>query len=140
MRACEKAAGFTLIETLLAALILFGAIAVAATAFSTGFTSLRRAEESILMAGELPQLADRIAIELEAGRRQGEGVFEGFRYEWRAEPLDSRPALGKFDPETGALAASSFILHLMQVDVSLVAVAGKGPGKRFQYREVTWTQ
>ena len=82
-----RARGFTLIEVLIAATILFAALTVISESYRTSMQSARRAETVVRMLTPLPMIVSNIQAALRADpleRAAGEGEMLGVRYQFKA--------------------------------------------------------
>jgi prepilin-type N-terminal cleavage/methylation domain-containing protein len=134
--ACQ--AGFTLVEVLVAATILFFVIAAAADAYRTALASSARAEATVRMLVPLPLITASVreAIREKAGRPvQGRASLLGVAYEFDATSIRSGAPPRRFDPDTAQFRDYPPRFHLYRVQLTLRA---GGVARSFTYREVAW--
>jgi prepilin-type N-terminal cleavage/methylation domain-containing protein len=88
--------GFTLVEVIVASVVLFSAIAIGSLAYRTSVASVDRISANITMADALPAIMVFVKEELENKKNQGEG-----RYSPR---ISSAPMMSlRVDLNTGAM-------------------------------------
>lgn len=116
-------AGLTLIEVLIAGLLLSMALGIAAVVFQQNDLQQRQAERLLLRASQLETVVSRIRHELGQGALQGEWELAGIPYSWQAALLKSAPVAGAYDVESGQLTGSGAQRKLFKVDVSQASVS-----------------
>jgi hypothetical protein len=113
----SKKRGFLLLEMLISALILAGAVAAGMYLFRTGFQYLEKIEVNNILSAKVPQATTYLLKEAPLEREKGSlSLGEGVTLSWKAERLEKvRPQIrGEFEE-----IISSFELYLYQVDFSL---------------------
>lgn len=101
--------GFTLIEVLVAAVIIFATIATTTMIYSGAVQSSRKAEQALAISGYLPMLIEQIESELRqrdtgsGSRIQGNGQISRIQYQWQAELTDRTAPMARPDPLSGEL-------------------------------------
>lgn len=134
--------GFTLIEVLLAAVILFSVLGVGMLAYHTAIGTVDRANTRFLLADALPEVRDRIRIELFASRvHQGSGrVNDTVSYHWQAREVGSgKNLLASFDEFGKDYKPGRFTLSLQRIDLTLVCRrSGRESRAHYEYRELVW--
>lgn len=131
--------GFTLVEVLIAATILFTAMAVISESFRASLAASRRADDTVQLLTPLPLIVETIASELRNqpdASVQGEGALLGVDYRFEANTLAFDPPLPRFDPDLGELIIYAPRYRLYEV--SLVLVSGSR-SRAFRYRELAWS-
>jgi prepilin-type N-terminal cleavage/methylation domain-containing protein len=136
--------GFTLIEVLLASIILFLFLTLAAQAFSQSAVASRKAERAVKLAGLVPLLLENIRTEIDQAKQLGEqtanGSLLGVNYQWQATLLSRAKPAFSFD-QGGAAIDGQERYNLWQVELSISLVsndAEKNYQRTWQYTEVTW--
>lgn len=80
--------GFTLLEVLIASLIIFSAIALTSVVYSNSLSSSLKAQRAVKIATILPIMQDSIASELMLSKERtgsGKGSLAEVTYEWKAK-------------------------------------------------------
>jgi prepilin-type N-terminal cleavage/methylation domain-containing protein len=130
--------GFTLVEVLVAATILFFVIAAAADAYRTALASSARAEATVRMLVPLPLITASVreAIREKAGQAvQGRASLLGVDYEFEAASIRTGSPPTRFDPDTAQFRDYPPRFHLYRVQLTLRSA---GVARSFTYREVAW--
>jgi type II secretory pathway pseudopilin PulG len=131
-------AGFTLVETLVAAVILFSVLTSAFLAFQAAITSSARAESRLHLLAVVPRVRAEVTQQMRGSNvASGRGVMGGVAYEWRAA-LSTRGAALNIDnlgSSTG-LAPQAREFRLWRVMVSLEL---SGSRREFIFTELTWS-
>jgi len=130
--------GFTLIEVLIAATILFVAIAVVSETYRGSMLASRRADTVVAMLTPLPLIVASVRSALRddpAERREGESELLGVRYNFDATSVRFEPPPRRFDPDTAEFReyAPRFRLY----DVRLV-LRYRGHERTYLYQELAW--
>ena len=84
----KKNNGFTLLEVLIASVIIFAAIALTAAVYSNSVNSSMKAQRALKITQVLPMMQDSIASEVMLttdSQLEGQGKFEDVSYEWTAK-------------------------------------------------------
>ena len=130
--------GFTLIEVLIAATIMFVALAVAAETYRGALLASRRAETVVDMLTPLPLIAAAVASALRddpAERRSGESEVLGVRYRFEATTARFGAPPPQFDPDSGSF--RSYPPRFRLYDVRLI-LRCRGEERVYLYQEVAW--
>jgi len=133
--------GFTLIEVIISALILFSAIAIGAILFRTSLRLLDKAKATTTVSDALPSIMERIREALMEQKEDGEGSFgEGITYRWHSKKLkSSRNILTSYEEVGIRLDYGRFTVQLNQVQLTIFIHAGlfAAMESRFQYEELS---
>ena len=135
-----RAQGFTLLEILIAALILFSVLATMTEVLRTTLSSSVSAEASLALAEAAAALRPQVSLALRASdprarRHEGEGDYGPTRYRWSAEKLDQGETLTVVEGETLAPQDRGRPIYFWRVELTVSA------GKRersFQFNELSW--
>lgn len=134
--------GFTLIEVLVAALILFSTIATVSMIYRGAFISSEKSNAYININGVLPSILATIRDEI---RQQGNARSEQItnstttwqvKYHWQADLVSHKSAPVKIDVDTGNLITPPEKYKLWQV---MLTLEYNGLKKHYQFRELSWT-
>lgn len=132
-------AGFTLIEVLISAVILFMFLALASQAFSQAAQSSLKAERAAKVSAAVPLLLETIKQDIMAARSpqgvKGSGVFLDLDYRWQAKLIQRKAPVRRFDPSEMEMKDYAERFNLWQVDLQV----GLGSYQRnWQYEEISW--
>ena len=130
--------GFTLIEVLIAATILFVAIAVISETYRASMQASRRAESVTAMLAPLPLIVSAIRSTLRddpAERREGESELLGVRYRFEASTARFEAPPRRFDPDTAEF--RDYPPRFRLYDVRLV-LSHAGHERTYLYQELAW--
>ncbi len=83
--------GFTLLEVLIAGVILFITVAAATSVFSSAVKSKLAASSTIKSSVYAKYIASNISFLMQQGERSGSSNFDGVNYSWRAQQSDRKP-------------------------------------------------
>jgi type II secretory pathway pseudopilin PulG len=131
--------GFTLIEVLIASVILFGSISIVSQAFRGAVNSSLKAQRSVEIARTVPMLLNIIEFRLRTQPLnkpiQHEGVFDDATFSWSAKVVNRDGASDRLSPEDGAIIEFDDRFYLWEVNLS---VQHQGLQKDYLYKEFTW--
>jgi prepilin-type N-terminal cleavage/methylation domain-containing protein len=130
--------GFTLVEVLIAATILFTVIAVAAESYRAALLSSRRAEAVVAMLAPLPLVTAAVRSALRddpAERREGAAEILGVQYRFEATTARFAPPPARLDPDTGEYRQYAPRFRLYDVRITLQY---RGQSRDYVYQELAW--
>lgn len=135
-----NARGFTLLEILVATVILFSAIAVVSLVYRGAMLSSNKAKSHILLDSKVPVILTLIQEKIRnssSGEEQLSGMNKawGVSYQWQATVESHRPPQPVFSPELGTFEQFSAKYKLWQVNVE---VQYEQLVKEFSYKELSW--
>lgn len=137
-----KAAGFSLLEVLIAGFILFLVVSTASVVFSGAIKSKVNAENAVLMHGYTPLIAEHVATLVTMGESSGSSRFLDVEYSWVAKSQKQKPiqALsdglqGGSDNQPLAVAGTNKTATLWLVTVNLRG----STRKEFSFNVTTWS-
>jgi prepilin-type N-terminal cleavage/methylation domain-containing protein len=130
--------GFTLIEVLIAATILFMVLAVAGYSYQSSLLASRKAEGLVALLTPLPMILETVRNDLRShpdAERSGHGTLLGVQYDFEAKTVRYEPPPARFDPDPAVFVkyAPRFRLY----DVNLTLKLG-GTQRRYLYQELAW--
>jgi len=102
--AASKQRGFTLMEVLVAGIILFLVITTVTLIYRGAVLSSTKAESAVIINGSLPAIINlvqaQIQSDMQAEKTQisGEDSFGKVNYQWRARLLSAKGALPRYVP------------------------------------------
>lgn len=130
--------GFTLLEVLIAATILFTVLAVAAGTYRNALLASSRAEGLVSLLTPLPLITSSIRDRLRADpaeRVDGRAELLGVRFEWEATTARFAPPARRFDPDLTDF--RDYPPRFRLYDVRLKLEKG-GQQRVFLYQELAW--
>lgn len=113
--ASEK--GFTLIEVLLAMLLVFIVSVAVFQAYRTAMDASTRATTAMRNAGADSLLQAKVRMAVLAGQKEGEILLHGQRYQWQITQRGTRETTLGFDPESLALKYTGRHVSLVRIEV-----------------------
>ncbi len=134
----NRQSGFTLLEVLIAATLMFVVIAVAAETYRSALLASRRAENVVGMLAPLPLIvaAVRSALRDEpAERKDGASELMGVSYRYEATTVRFGAPPRRFDPDVGGLTAYAPRFRLYDVRLTL---RYQGQERVYLYQELAW--
>ncbi|NQZ06000.1 MAG: type II secretion system protein [Algicola sp.] len=131
--------GFTLLEVLIASMILFLFITMASQAFSQSAQTSRKAERAVKVAAMVPLLVETIRGQIMAVDTPqnvgGEGQMLEVQYHWQATLIHRKPPAARFDPSAMEFKTYEDRFNLWSVEV----VVSIGTYQRsWLYEEISW--
>ncbi|WP_293748934.1 type II secretion system protein [uncultured Paraglaciecola sp.] len=132
--------GFTLLEVLVASVILITSIAAISLAYRGALISSERADKNIQISGVIPIIVSAIAEDLRARDNgqvllSGEGTAWGANYSWKAELSEFKPPPEQFDIDVGHVVSYKPRFRLWAIEL---IVNFNGVKRPFFYSEVSW--
>ena len=138
----QKQLGFTLIEVLIAAVIMFTVLATATLSFRGALVASERATRTTELLAPLPwitstirdNLRDRV-LEAPTPEYSGDGALFGVDYRFRAELVSFAPPPPRFDPDVADFIEYAPRFGLYDVELTLER---EGESSSFIYQELAW--
>jgi hypothetical protein len=139
----KTVSGFTLIEVLVASVILFSSISVISLIYKGAYLTSVKASAHMAVSGAIPiiltKVEDAIRAEGDTSSLQltGDGIVWGVQYSWQAELQQFKAAPNLFDPDSGKDVETPKKYKLWQVDLS---VRHKSLKQSYKYNELSWNE
>ena len=134
--------GFTLIEVLIAAVIMFTVLATATLSLRAALHASERASRTTELLAPLSWITPTIRERLReypgnnlAPERSGEGVVFGVEYRFRASLVRSAAPPSRFDADVAEFVEYAPRFGLYDVELELER---EGEKSRFVYQELAW--
>jgi prepilin-type N-terminal cleavage/methylation domain-containing protein len=134
----RRQAGFTLLEVLIAATILFTVLAVATETYRNALLASSRAEGLVNLLTPLPLITSAIRSQLRSNpveKLDGSAELLGVRYEWDATTVRHGSPARRFDPDFADF--RDYPQRFRLYDVRLKLARG-GQERVFLYQELAW--
>lgn len=135
--------GFTLLEVLVSAVILFLVIAMLTQIFATSSRASKAAERTVKVTSSMPLFVQSIKEKLvnetpDIGATQsGEGRLLDLRYEWTAEVIEFKAPPDRLDIDIGRNVSYQPKFALWRVEL----IIGQNEYERaVTYKEFTWIE
>ena len=132
--------GFTLLEVLIASVILIAAIAAVSLSYRGALVSSEQADKHVQISGVIPVIVSYVAEELRAQDNgqillNGAGSAWGTSYSWKAELSEFKPPPEQFELDEGQLVSYKPRFRLWAVELN---VNFNGVKRSFFYCELSW--
>lgn len=138
----HKNKGFTLVEVMISAVILFSALAIGTLAYRTSIRSVDRIKANVLVADALPAIMAMVKTEIIEHKNQGKGDYgKSIVYVWNSKEIkSSKNILSSYDEVTGGLEYGRFKVVLNNIELT-ITYEGDGRRKktRYEYQELSWS-
>lgn len=137
----KKQSGFTLMEVLIAGLILFMVISTTTLIYRGAMLSSQKAEQTIVLNGYLPFAIEQIEEQMRQQKHanqtslQGSGRILDSSYSWQAKQLIAKSPLPRLGGGSNELIEQPARFKLWQVDLTLKYLNKE---KVFTYKELTF--
>lgn len=136
----NKAKGFTLIEVLIAAMIMIAVLTLTAMSFQSARSSNEAAAKTLQLLAPLPLITDTIRAQIRekaTDSLNGDGSLNGVSYSWSAttEVFAAAPPAYSAENDEYTPYPKRFRLYLVKLTLS----AGR-KSESFEYKEFAWTQ
>jgi prepilin-type N-terminal cleavage/methylation domain-containing protein len=134
--------GFTLIEVMVAAVILFSVIATVSMIYRGAFLSSEKANNHINISAVLPSVLTNIRQNIRLKGNSSAEILNNrasawdVKYQWQAQLIKKASAPAKLDPDSGAMITPPEKYKLWQVELIMKR---NGVTKQYQFNELSWT-
>lgn len=132
--------GFTLVEVLIAAMILFSALTVGTMAYRTSVLALEKTSLHATISGALPNIMAEIKSKLMEQADKGEGRLGiKIHYTWQVKKVQSGKNVVGVSELGQGLAYGSFQVSLKDVAITLIYdFEGVKKEEQYAYQELVW--
>ncbi len=135
--------GFTLIEILVASVILFASLALISMIYRGAYLSSEKATQHVNISKVIPAVLSTIEHEIQqhsltssATEIMQESRAWDVDYTWQASMIDSKAAPSRYDVDEGKFTKEPEKYKLWQVRLTLT---NQGKSKEYTFKEVSWT-
>lgn len=132
--------GFTLVEVLIALVIILTVIATSTMVYTNAQRSSMHAENITRILASLPVVLDTVRSQIRknpTNKISGDGALMGVTYQWEANVIESKPPPPQLIVENDEVVAFSPRFSLYQVTLSL---SFGGRLQQYQYEELAWAE
>ena len=139
----RNSAGFTLVEVIVAAVILFSVLVIGAVAHQSSMRIIEKSAAAIAASDALPTICENIKSEMFDKKDAGEGQYgKNIVYVWSASDVkSSQDILGEYSESTGGLEFGRFYLTMKAVTLRLTTrLYGQPRIFTYAYKELVWFQ
>jgi hypothetical protein len=134
--------GFSLIEVIVASIILFAAISISAGLFKTSAGTLNKVYMTVAVSDLLPDIMEHVREELMDGNTKGRGEFgDNCSYEYQIKKIeDTKNLISEYHPFKKGFLYGSFNISLLAVNLDIYYIK-EGTGKKisYDYKELIWS-
>ena len=134
----NRSKGFTLVEVLIASVILMSVLAITATTFSQSRANSRQAENLVKLHAPLPFILDTIRQQIRdnpIAELNGDGAFQQVEYRWSAKTEQFLPPPNSMVVENLQLVTFEPRFRLYQVTLQLKY---QSKTREFNFKEIAW--
>lgn len=139
LKSKQQMLGFTLVEVLVASVILFSVIATVSMVYRGAFLSSEKANNHISISGVLPSVLANIRTDIRDNSLEnslsGKSEAWGVNYQWQASVIEQKYPPKKFDAFTQKLSEAKIYYKLWQVSLKL---GYNGLTKEHVFKELSW--
>jgi len=139
LKAKQQMSGFTLVEVLVASVILFSVIATVSMVYRGAFLSSEKANNHISISGVLPSVLANIRTDIRdnslGNSLSGKNEAWGVNYQWQASVIEQKYPPKKFDEFTHQISKAKIYYKLWQVSLTLEY---NGLTKQHVFKELSW--
>lgn len=128
--------GFSLIEVLVASLILFLVLATVTITYSGAVKGTMSATESLKLNNYVPILSEHISLEIKDGKRSGNARFIDLEYHWSTELIESKPVIAFFDSDNFEVRESDITAYYWRVTLT---TQYNGRQMHHVFKALSWT-
>ena len=133
--------GFTLVEVMISAVILFSALAIGTIGYRTSIRAVDRITAHVIIADALPDIMERVKTEIIEHKNQGEGRYGNeISYAWNSKEIKSSKNIrSSYDETTGGLEYGRFQVVLNNIKLTVTYDGGsRRKEARYEYQELSW--
>jgi hypothetical protein len=138
---CIDESGFTLVETIVASVILFTCLSAAALSYQTSVDLVTRAESAVRIASVLTEIRSQVREKITSGTLEGKDEYApDVRFGWKAVlTREARNITGASEEITGGLEYGRFQMTLYSVTLVVTCqMYGRERVSDYEYQELTW--
>ena len=134
-----KTSGFTLVEIMIASVILFTAITIMTLVYRTAVLSSGKATNNVKISSTVTMVMSNIKSHIRGGNAlkplSGNGNIDGIEYQWQSTLLKKASPPKRFNPDEGKWLVQPERYYFWQVALTLTYGSLT---KSYKYNEVSW--
>lgn len=133
--------GFTLVEVIIASVILFSAIAIGSAAYRLAVNSFFRIDANVAIAEALPNVMELVRSDIMAGAENGKEKYNShIAYEYTSRIIKTSTNIKSgYDEVTGGIEYGSYNVFLKEVDLVInLEKDGVSKSASYKYNELVW--
>jgi type II secretory pathway pseudopilin PulG len=138
-RSNRSAKGFTLIEVLVAGVILIISLSTMTLVYRGAVLSSGKATDNIDFSASIGLIFTTIEQEIRGknvtSSAKGSGSLDGITYRWQSQLLESRGAADRLNPDSGDWEVQPERYYLWNVEL---IVEKKGKQRVYNFKEISW--
>lgn len=130
--------GFTLVEVLVATVILFSALTAISLSYRGSLQSAQRAEEHVLLASAMPVILSQVRQQIRYGTPADNELMQSVRgvsYEYSTARISEQPPQPFYNTSTGQFETFPRLYALLEVTLT---VKTENLSQQHQFYEVSW--
>lgn len=128
-----KQTGLTLIEVLIASVILFMTLGLVASVFQQNLQMQQRAIKHLAAAEYFPSVVSQIRFDLEQDKREGSITLNSEVYQWQAVELSRAKEISSVD-ESG----TDYLGNIGMLVLFNVTLTKENGGETIEFRQAIW--
>jgi prepilin-type N-terminal cleavage/methylation domain-containing protein len=137
----KKAKGFTLIEVMIAGVILFIALTSMTMVYRTAVISSIKASSNVNFSSNVGLIMNTIQGHIRNGQlsdeTSGEGAVDGASYTWSTRLIENKGAAKRFDVDEGMWVDQPKKFYLWHVEL---VVEQENRTRVYHFKELSWTR
>jgi prepilin-type N-terminal cleavage/methylation domain-containing protein len=140
---CFNDKGFTLVEVLIASLILFSVLGISTLSYRGAVLAVERTTAAVLIADALPTIMTNVKNKLFSRQTEGTGRFlNDISYSWKSRVAKTaKNIISAHDEITGGMRYGAFTLVLNEVRLTITYEKGVTRKKvEYEYQELSWSR
>jgi len=123
----------TLIEVLIASIILFMVLGLVGVVYQQNYDTQRRTQQYLKEARAVQSLMAAIRFALQQGEVAGKLKMIGMSYQWKATLIEAKPEINSISPETGLPENGIGKLNLFNI-----VVTNDETKHDFEFKQAIW--
>lgn len=137
----KSQSGFTLVEVLVATIILFSSIATVSLIYKGAYLSSVKSNSHVTLSGVIPVVLSNIRENIrsqgntELTELSGKERAWGVAYDWDALQVEFKAPPDIFDPDKGTMLVSPKKYKLWEVNLKLTYMLAS---RNYKYNELSW--
>jgi type II secretory pathway pseudopilin PulG len=135
----NKAAGFTLVEVMIAGVILIMSLTTMTLVYRGAALSSQKAADNVEFSASVGLIFNTIQSQIRGANAveplSGEGVIDNVTYHWTSRLIERKGAADKLNPESGEWQPQPERFYLWNIEL---IVERENKQRRYIYKELSW--